>query len=36
MGLTAQQSLMIKYEYYEMFDENKQIRYGITSKEENN
>lgn len=34
MGLTAQQSLMIKYEYYEVFDENKQIRYGITSKEE--
>ena len=34
MGQTAQQSLMIKYEYYEVFDENKQIRYGITSKEE--
>lgn len=34
MGLTAQQSLIKKYEYYEVFDENKQIRYGITSKKE--
>ena len=34
MGLTAQQSLMIKYDYYEVFDKNKRIRYGITSEEE--
>lgn len=34
MGLTAQQSLMIKHDYYEVFYKNKRIRYGITSEEE--
>lgn len=31
MGLTPQQDLISKYEYWEVFDRNKQIRYGITS-----
>ena len=34
MGLTPQQSLDIKYGYYEVFDKNRQIRYGITSDED--
>lgn len=34
MGLTPQQSLIIKYDYYEVFDKNKIIRYGITSDED--
>lgn len=34
LGLTPQQSLILKYEYYEVFDKNKQIRYGITSDED--
>ena len=34
MGLTPQQSLNIKYGYYEVFDKNRQIRYGITSDED--
>lgn len=34
MSLTPQQSLMIKYDYYEVFDKNKEIRYGITSDED--
>ena len=34
MGLTPQQSLNIKYRYYEVFDKNRQIMYGITSDED--
>ena len=34
MGLTPQQSLNIKYRYYEVFDKNRRIRYGITSDED--
>ena len=34
MGLTPQQSLDIRYRYYEVFDKNRRIRYGITSDED--
>lgn len=34
MGLTPQQALMTKYDYYEVYDINKTKRYGLCSQEE--
>lgn len=34
MGKTAQQDLISEYEYWEVFDSKKQLRYGITSSQD--